>query len=169
MSAAAQILKNFQLSIDGRFYAGNVDSIQLPALVVKNEEYRAGGMDAPVALDMGMEKLESTVKMSNWNRDVANIWGLGPGATKMFVFRGALESLNGTVEPVVITMSGTLDSLEHDDVQPGAKAGVTLKISVRQYKYEQNGVTVHDIDVLNMKRIVNGVDRLLAIRTAIGL
>jgi len=30
-------------------------------------------------------------------------------------------------------------------------------------------VRVHDIDVLNMKRIVNGVDRLAAQRAAIGL
>jgi phage tail tube protein FII len=30
-------------------------------------------------------------------------------------------------------------------------------------------VVVHDIDVLNMTRVINGVDRLAAIRSAIGL
>jgi P2 family phage contractile tail tube protein len=40
---------------------------------------------------------------------------------------------------------------------------------VRAYRYEQNGATIHDIDVVNMKRIINGVDRLAKIRAAIGL
>lgn len=169
MPAAAQILKNFAMFIDGRVYAGNVDSIQLPALTVKTEDYRAGGMDAPVALDMGMEKMESTIRMSNWNRDIAGLWGVGPGAPKMFVFRGALESLNGTIEPVEVMMEGTLDDIQHDDVTPGTKAGVTLKVNVRAYRYTHNGQEVHNIDVVNMKRIVNGVDRLSSIRTALGL
>lgn len=169
MPAAAQILKNFALFIDGRVYAGNVDSVQLPALTLKLEDYRAGGMDAPVSLDMGMEKMTCTVKMSNWNRDVAGLWGVGPGAPKMFVFRGALESLNGTIEPVEVMMEGTMDDFQHDDVQPGAKAGVTFTINLRTYRYTQNGQEVHNIDVVNMKRTINGVDRLSSVRTALGL
>jgi phage tail tube protein FII len=37
------------------------------------------------------------------------------------------------------------------------------------YTYLLDEVVIHDIDVLNMKRIIGGVDRLAAQRKAIGL
>lgn len=169
MSAASQILKNFNLYVDGRGYAGNVDEVQLPTLSIKNEEYRAGGMDAPVELDMGMEKMESTFKLSRYAQDVLKLFGLGPQGTVQLTLRGAVESLDGTVEAVNVFMTGTIDTVTPDSITPGAKAGWQYKMSVRAYRYEQNGATLHDIDVVNMKRIINGVDRLAKIRAAIGL
>ena len=50
------ILKNMSLFVDGRGYAGNVDELNLPKLALKTEEFRGGGMDAPIEIDMGMEK-----------------------------------------------------------------------------------------------------------------
>lgn len=55
--AARDILKNFNLFVDGRGYAGNVSEYTPPNLAVQTEDHRAGGMDAPIALDMGMEGL----------------------------------------------------------------------------------------------------------------
>ena len=52
-----KILKNFNLFIDGRGYAGKCDEVNPPKLNIKSEEYRAGGLDAPIPIDMGMEKL----------------------------------------------------------------------------------------------------------------
>lgn len=169
MSAAAKILKNFNLFVDGRSYAGQIDEVQLPDLAIKTEDFRAGGMDSSVALDMGMEKLEATFKTSGWEPEILKLWGLGPGASKILVFRGALESLNGAVEPVVVTMEGTVDDVKADAVTPGAKASLSVKVSLRAYKYVQADVTIYDIDIVNFKRVVNGVDRLAQIRASIGL
>lgn len=169
MSAAAQILKNFNLYVDGRGYAGNVDEVQLPALTILEEDYRAGGMDAPVGIDMGMEKLEASFKLSKFDRDVLAQFGVAPGTVIPFVLRGALESLDGTVQALVVTMTGRIKSVETDAISPGTKAAQTFTVSLQAYRYEQDGVVVHDIDVLNMTRIINGVDRLASIRAAIGL
>lgn len=169
MSAAAQILKNFNLYVDGRGYAGNVDEVTLPALAILEEDYRAGGMDAPVGIDMGMEKLEATFKLSKFDRDVLAQFGVAPGVAVPFVLRGALESLDGSVQAVVVTMLGKIRAIETDTITPGTKAGQTFTLSLQSYRYEQDGVIVHDIDVLNMTRVVNGVDRLASIRAAIGL
>jgi P2 family phage contractile tail tube protein len=169
MSAAAQILKNFNLFVDGRGYAGNIDEITLPVLDVLEEDYRAGGMDAPVGIDMGMEKLTASFKLSKFDREVLALWGVAVGGTIPFVFRGALESLDGSVQAVVINMTGRIKTVETDSVTPGAKAGQTFTLSLTAYRYEQDSVVVHDIDVLNMKRIIGGVDRLAQIRAAIGI
>lgn len=53
------VLKNMNLFVDGRGYAGRVDEIKLPKLTLKTEEHRAGGMDIPVELELGMDKLEA--------------------------------------------------------------------------------------------------------------
>ena len=42
-----RLLKNINLFIDGRGYAGKVDEFDPPKLTIKTEEFRAGGMDAP--------------------------------------------------------------------------------------------------------------------------
>ena len=53
-----KILKNFNLFVDGRGYAGRAEEVTPPKLTIKTEELRAGGMDAPISIDLGMEKLE---------------------------------------------------------------------------------------------------------------
>jgi P2 family phage contractile tail tube protein len=169
MAAAAQIRKNFNLFLDGFGYAGNVEEYQAPTLAVQVEDFRAGGMDSSVALDMGQEKMEATFKLSQIAANALKLWGVGQGQTFSLIVRGALEDLDGTVKPEVFTQRGTIRSIEWDAVTPGAKAGVSLTMDVREFSYDVDGVRVHDIDVLNMKRIVNGVDRLAAQRAAIGL
>ncbi|BET34742.1 hypothetical protein wCIFem_11920 [Wolbachia pipientis] len=47
-----KILKNFNVFVDGRGYAGKIDEITLPKLTIKTEEYRAGGMDITVNIDI---------------------------------------------------------------------------------------------------------------------
>jgi P2 family phage contractile tail tube protein len=169
MNAAAQILKNFNLYVDGRGYAGNVDEVQLPALNVVAEDFRAGGMDAAIELDMGMEKLEATFKVSKFDRDIISKWGVAAGGNVPLVLRGALESLDGSVQAVVVKLQGRIHGMEFDAITPGAKSGMTFRMAVRAYSYTQDGETLHDIDVVNMKRIIGGVDRLAEQRRAIGL
>jgi len=167
MSAAANILKNFNLYVDGRGYAGNVDEVTLPNLSIVGEDYRAGGMDAPVELDMGMEKLESTFILSKFDADIDRLFS-SPGFIAL-TFRGAVESLDGTVRPVVVKMSGKIHAIETGAATPGTKVTKTYRVPLVRYSYTLDGVAVHDIDVLNMKRIIGGVDRLAEQRRAIGL
>ena len=48
-----KILKNFNVFVDGRGYAGRVDEITLPKLTIKTEEYQGAGMSAPAAAHSG--------------------------------------------------------------------------------------------------------------------
>ncbi|WP_425974064.1 phage major tail tube protein [Tepidimonas sp. HKU78] len=73
-----RVLKNMNLFVDGRGYAGRVDEIQLPKLTLKTEEHRAGGMDLPVELDLGMEKLEAQLTISDFDPELFKLFGLLP-------------------------------------------------------------------------------------------
>jgi len=169
-SAAADILKNFNLFVDGRGQAGNCDELQLPTLAVTVEDYRAGGLDTSVAVEMGQEKMESAFTLSKFNMDILALWGVAPGQTVAVVARGALESfaVTGTTA-VVVRMTGTIRSMEPGAWQAGQKPTLKFNMDLTAYVYTQAGKTIHDIDVLNMKRTVNGVDRLAGQRNALGI
>lgn len=169
MATASKILKNFNLFVDGRGYAGQVDELQLPTLGLQVEDFRAGGMDAPIAVEMGQEKLEATFTLSGYDNATLALWGVGEGSLVPFVARGAIESLDGSVQPVKVTMSGTVRSVAPGAWQAGQKSSLQFTLDLRSYKYEQDGAVLHDIDVINMVRIVNGVDRLASQRAAIGI
>ena len=169
MATASNILKNFNLYVDGRGFAGVCDELQLPTLGLVVEDFRAGGMDASVAVEMGQEKLEASFVLSGYEENVLNLWGIGQGTTVPLVARGALESLDGAVTPVVVYMTGTIRSMEPGAWTAGEKSTISFTMDLRSYKYTQAGRTINDIDVPNMVRIVNGVDRLAAQRNAIGI
>lgn len=167
MSAAAQILKNFNVYVDGRGYAGNADEVQLPTLNVTGEDYRAGGMDAPVEIDMGMDKLEATITLSKWENHIDKLFR-SPGYIPL-TFRGALESADGTVKACVVKMLGKVHGITPDAATPGSKATRAYRVPLVSYSYTIDGEVIHDIDVRNMKCVIGGVDRLAAQRKAVGL
>jgi P2 family phage contractile tail tube protein len=168
MPTASKILKNFNLFVDGRGYAGQIDELQLPTLALTVEDFRAGGMDSSVAVEMGQEKLEATFTLSAYDSAVLALWGIGQGSTVPLTARGALESLDGTVDPVVVNLDGTIRSIEPGTWTAGEKSSLVFTMDVRAYKYTQAGSVIHEIDIPNMIRKVNGVDRLATQRAALG-
>ncbi|AHF89512.1 hypothetical protein OPIT5_03745 [Opitutaceae bacterium TAV5] len=165
MAAADNILKNFNLFVESVGYAGNIDEMQLPNLTLKTEEYRAAGMDAPLDIDQGMEKLEASGTLSKVDEGILATFGKSINLTA----RGALQSLGDTVTAVEVKMTGLVKAHEHGAWKPGEKATVKFTATLSYYKYTQGGRVVHEIDVPNMKRIVNGVDQLAEQRRALGM
>lgn len=169
MSAAADVLKNCNLFVDGRGYAGNVDELNPPKLVIKTEEYRAGGMDAPMDLDMGLEKLEADFSLIQYSADVLALFGLRAGSTVPLIFRGALQSYDGTVTPVIHTMQGKIKEMDSGTMKPGEKPTLKVTMSLTYYRLQHGTRVVQEIDVPNMVHLVDGVDRLAAQRAALGI
>lgn len=164
----SDVLRNCDLFVDGRGYAGKVEEMTPPKLTVQTEEYRAGGMDAPVELDMGMEKLECGFSLGAVDAGVLKLWGLRAGARVPLTFRGALEDENGAVKAAAVKVRGLLKEIDYGAWKPGEKATLKAAVAVRYYRLEIAGETIHEIDVENMVRLVNGVDQLAAQRAALG-
>lgn len=170
MAAADKILKNFNLFVDGRGYAGNVSELTLPTLNLKLDEHRAGAMDAPISIDMGMEKLECSFSLSEHGSEVLKLFGVtNTGRGVALTARGSVESLTGEKIPVVVNMEGTVSSIEDDAWQAGEKVMQKFTVQLVGYKYSSNGELIHEIDIPNMVRIVDGVDQLAQTRANIGL
>ncbi|MDR6309447.1 phage major tail tube protein [Pacificitalea manganoxidans] len=167
--AARDVLKNINLFVDGRGYAGQIDEYNAPDLTLQLEDYRAGGMDAPIAIEMGQEALETSFQLISYDADVLALWGVAEGASVPLTVRGALESFDGTVKPVLHQMRGRITSMQRGAWTPGSKPALTVTLRLTYYKETHNGSVLHEIDVENMVRIVNGTDRLAAQREALGL
>ncbi|MEI4262778.1 phage major tail tube protein [Roseovarius sp. D0-M9] len=167
--AARDILRNFNLFVDGRGYAGNVSEYSPPALAVQTEDFRAGGMDAPIALDMGMEALEATFVLSAYDSDVLELYGVIERENINLTARGALESYDGSVKPSIHRLRGKITRVERGTWTPGQQAPLTFTLRLDFFSEELDGRMIHEIDVPNMKRVINGVDQLAARRAALGI
>ena len=167
---ATKLLKDVNLFIDGRGYAGNVEEFDPPKLAIKTEPHRAGGMDAPVEVDMGMEPLTAMVTLSHAAREALKLFGLAPGNLAPMTLRGSQENEAGTeVEAVVYSLRGTMKEVDPGTWKSGEKAPCKMTMALRYYKLEIGGETVHEIDVENMTRVIDGTDQLAARRQALGL
>lgn len=167
MAVASNLLKHFNLYVDGRGYAGEIDELQLPSLSLVEEEHRAGGMDAPIGIDLGMEKLEASFTLASAAKEALTRFGLS-GETG-FTARGSLESHDGTKEAVTATMRGRVRSVEPSGWQGGQKATWAYNLSLTYFRLEIGGRVIYEIDAVNMVRIIDGVDQLAEHRANIGL
>ena len=163
------ILKNMTLFVDGRGFAGNIEELNLPKLALKTEEFRGGGMDAPVEVEMGMEKLECDFTLTRFDREVLKLFGLAPGKLTPFTARGVVVGEEGVQIPVVVNLQGIVREIDWGSWKPGEKATLKLSVALRYYKLTHGGRVIHEIDVPNMVRRIDGVDQLAATRNALGL
>ncbi|WP_264707919.1 phage major tail tube protein [Wolbachia endosymbiont (group B) of Agriphila straminella] len=165
-----KILKNFNVFVDGRGYAGRIDEISLPKLAIKTEEYRAGGMDIPVSIDMGMEKLEAELTFSEYDSELFRLFGLINNNAVSLTLRGGLQgSGNSEAESVVVNLRGLFKELDFGNWKAAEKATLKCIIAANYYKLTIDGRELIEIDAENMIRKIDGVDQMTSMRTALGI
>jgi len=163
------ILKNMNLFVDGRGKAGKVEELNPPKITLKTEEHRGGGMDIPIEIETGMEKLEFGFSLLSFDKEVLKLFGLSAGNSTELTIRGALESEDGTTTPVKFNLKGKLKELDYGNWKPGDKAPLKCMVALKYYKLTHGSDVIHEIDVEGMTRIIDGNDQLAEQRTALGL
>lgn len=169
MATASNILKNCNVFIDGRGYAGNFKELQIPKLTDVDIDFRSGGMNAPVALPMGHEKLEFQCDFPGYLYEILILWGVGQGKIVPIVARGALESFDGKIESAVAHMTGRVRTFDPAPWKSGEECAVKLEMNVYAYKFSIGARVAFDIDIINMRHFVDGKDQLAEQRNALGI
>jgi P2 family phage contractile tail tube protein len=164
-----RVLKNMNLFVDGRGYAGRVDEIELPKLTLKTEEHRAGGMDLPVEIDLGMEKLETGLTIADYDPDVFKLFGLLDSQDTPVTVRGAIQRQGEPAQPVVISLRGGWKEIDSGTWKPGDKSTLKVSAALNYFKLTIAGEEVVEVDAKNLMRRVGGVDQMAEIRNAVGL
>lgn len=159
-------LKAFNMYQDGDSYAGRCDTFTLPALAFLMEEHRAGGMDAPIELELGMEAMRATFVVSDNDDKLFKLMGQ---SNIPIALRGAVQAQGKDPEAVVVNLRGMLISKEDSEWVPGQKSTTTYTMALQFFRYRQDAVELCEIDIINMVRKFGGEDQLKKLRTAIGM
>lgn len=158
-------IRNFNAFIDGVSYAGRATEAKLPELKLQTAAHRGGGMDAPTAIDMGMEAMRAEVTLAEWSADAVTLIG----NRKRLVLRPvALGETDFEATSIVATIGGRWSGASFADLKPGTDTPVTLTLEADYVRMVMDGVELFEIDVLAGKRVINGTDQLKSIRAAMG-
>lgn len=161
-----RILSNFNLIVAGQGFAGLCDEIELPTLKPKLEQHRGGGMDAPLGMDVGMEEITCSFTMAEHNPVVLQTFGLVSGAAVDLSFRGAM--MDGiTVTALQVDVTGVYSEQSLGTMKAGEKALLKSSVQCRFYRLTVAGGVLHEVDIVNMTRVINGVDQLAEMRAAL--
>ncbi|ENN93189.1 phage major tail tube protein [Bartonella bovis] len=159
-------LKHFNIYVDGIPYQEKCESVTLPNLNFVVESFRAGGMDAPVGIEMGMEELTLSMTILDCSEELLSLLGQYNIDISL---RGVAQAQGAPEEGIVISMRGFCKGYEYGQWQPGTKAIATLNYTLHYFKYVQKEKEIVEIDIHNMVRKFNGIDQLAQHRNLLGI
>ncbi len=163
-------LKHMNMFNDGVSYVGQVEEMTLPTLTRKMEEWRGGGMNAPIKTDHGMEALTADFTCGGIMQDALSQFGVLEHDGVMLRFAGSYQrDDSGEVAAVEVVMRGRHSSIEMGTAKTGEASPFKVTCELSYYKLTIDGEEVIEIDIINMIEKVNGEDRLAAHRKAIGV
>lgn len=165
------VLRDYVLFNGADRMVGRVDSFKPPSLQRTVEQFRAGGMDGKIPIDMGLEALESSWVTSGIDRGMYTGFGLIMGVRTTVQVRGAVvDPVTGLPKSVQHTMIGDITGIDPGEWKAGERATLSVSMQLAYYKLTHTlpGVPAIEIDLINGIRIINGVDQLIAVRALIG-
>lgn len=162
------IMRNFVVHLDGTPLKGEGDELKIPALELQTEEYRGGGMDIPIEVDLGMKMLEASFKLFSFTDEIFKRFGLSPGNTVPLTFRGHLVGENKVTRRVIVNMRAVIKKVDPGNWNTGKRADLDVVAAVHYFKLTHGETIVVEIDPFNSIRRINGVDQLTEMRINLG-
>jgi uncharacterized protein len=154
------IMKYFTVWLDGYGLMGEGHEVKLPHPDIKFEDMRAGGMDSPFPIDLGIEKMEVEFKLYSYNPQVLKRWGLLGGQKSILTFRAHLEGTSGQQSKLKAVMDAHPNKMDFGNWKPASHAENTWHAKVSYYKLEIDDEPIIEIDPLNFIRSIGGVNQL---------
>lgn len=163
-------LKNFNVFVNTHSWATVAETITIPKITKKTDDYRGAGMIGDVALSMGYEKLESEVTYAGF--DVRQYRQLGVCGTSDLPLRfvGVYERQdNCTTQNVEIYMRGQAIELDPGETKNGERTDIKMSYNLTYYRMEVDGVVEVELDLVHGIERFGDSDVAQAIRELLGL
>lgn len=165
-------LKNMNLFNDAESLMGVASEVTLPKLGRQFEKFRGAGMNGTVNVDLGMSEDSTEFSWKLGGLDLTSIrqFAITTAAGALLRFAGAYQQDDtGEVISVEVVVRGRHEEIDFGSQKPGDNTEQSIKTQWTYYKLTVAGNVEVEIDILGMKEIVNGTDRLEAQRKACGL
>ncbi len=166
--AFPKFLAGFEHTFNGTSFKNRCNGVQLPPIKIKTEEYRGSGMDAPIDIDVGMEKLVTTHKIADITPEYFLAVGAGfAGGLAGSIVTGALKNpLGSTLIPCKAIMHGTITEIKFAEWKVGnlEASGIEVTHSLVRYSLSLANQPLANIDIENGIRVIGGKDYLDAVK-----
>ncbi|UEP31746.1 phage major tail tube protein [Burkholderia sp. B21-007] len=163
-------LKHFNVFLNGVSYIGQTAELTLPKLTRKMEEWRGGGMVAPVKYDFGPEAMELEWSLGGLDKNMLSQWGTQSVDGVMLRFAGAYKNdSDDEWTAVEIVARGRYSEVDFGTAKAGDDTTTKATMPLAYYKLSINGDTVIEIDAQNFIELTGGKDALTQVRKIIGV
>jgi P2 family phage contractile tail tube protein len=142
-----------------------------PALTNTVGAVRYTWMDAPVSIDTGMEAMQVDFKVSA-DTDVMGLFGFVKGRTVRAQIRRTFKDMTtNELQEWIDEFEGLISAMTPDEHAPSGQesVGYSVTMNINYYKLTIKGQVYYEIDPLNLKRVVNGVDAMAEERSMLGM
>ena len=163
-------LKNFNVFVNTHSWAGVAESVTIPKITKKTEDFRAAGMIGDIALALGYEKLEGEVVYAGF--DVKQYRQLGVCGTSDLPVRyvGMYERQDNCTKQIVeIYTRGQAIELDPGDSKNGEKTEIKMSYNYTYYRMEVDGVVEVELDFINGVERFGETDLAQSIKELLGL
>ena len=154
-------LKMADLFNEGNSYLGQTGEITIPKLVRKFEDWRGGGMNGNVKIDLGLgdDITEFNWKLGGIDELIIEQWGAQTVSANMLRFAGSYQRDDtGETTAVEIVVRGRHEEIDFGNQKAGDDTETSVKTIWSYYKLSINNIVKVEIDIPNMIEMVNGVD-----------
>ena len=167
--AITNVMRNFVVWVDGEGKLGDGQNCTLPVLTLHMDEYRGGGMDIPIEIDLGMEMMEMSFTLTSFDPQIFQLFGLTPGNSKPFTIRGHLQSESGDSLGVAAHVVGPIKNIDGGQWTAGDKTEMIVTVACHYYRLKHGAIDLIEIDPVNGSRVINGVEQLQEQRINLGI
>ncbi len=164
-------LKMMNLFNEGNSYLGQTGEVTIPKLVRKLEDWRGGGMNGNVKIDLGLgdDITEFNWKLGGIDDLIIEQWGAATVSANMLRFAGSYQRDDtGETTAVEIVVRGRHEEIDFGNQKAGDDTETSVKTIWSYYKLSIDNVVKVEIDIPNMIEMVNGVDLNAKHRANIG-
>lgn len=160
----------FDLYINGQSYAGQVEELTPPKLSLKTEDYQGAGMVGSVAVLMGLDSgaLDMDITVGGLVEGVIKSYGKGIDETQLRYAGSYYDDQTRQSVACEIQTRGRITEMDWGSSKQGDNTQHKYPVKNTYYKLTINNETLVEIDLLNLKWIVDGVDILEKHRENIG-
>lgn len=162
-------LKDMVVHGNGESFMGECKTFTRPTLEMEGEDWKGGGMLAPVKIFNGLAALEVEHTYGGEIPSLNATFGEQALDATQLRFTGAYQNEGtGQYDHVEITVRGRTYSIDAGGDEVGGDTEVTYKTACVYYKQTRNGRVEFEVDVMNKVFVVAGVDRMAEERAILG-
>lgn len=166
-------LTAFRVYLDGSADLKGLTDIQLPSLEPMTDTVSGAGIAGEYESPT-LGHFKSMTLTLNFRTVTNELFSLLRQQAQRLDCRGAFQEYDAgsgsyTIRQARILVQGIPTKIDPGKFETGAATGGSVDLSVLYLKIDVDGVTRVEIDKLNYKCVINGVDYLAGVRSALGL